>query len=68
MVFPKKLRWLYWRGLHLKSLPNEFSLENIVSLDIRNSRLAHVWKVTKVLLFFYMFYFSLCTYEGFVFN
>ncbi|KAM7477406.1 hypothetical protein LguiA_025619 [Lonicera macranthoides] len=48
-VFPKKLRWLYWRGFHLKSLPNEFLLENIVSLEIRNSSLEHVWKVTKVL-------------------
>ncbi|KAM7477431.1 hypothetical protein LguiA_025644 [Lonicera macranthoides] len=48
-VFPKELRWLYWRGLQLKSLPNEFQQENIVSIDIRNSSLERVWKVTKVL-------------------
>ncbi|KAM7480808.1 hypothetical protein LguiB_005391 [Lonicera macranthoides] len=47
-VFPKELRWLYWRGLNLKSLPNEFQLENIVSLDIRNSSLERVWKETKL--------------------
>ncbi|KAM7477422.1 hypothetical protein LguiA_025635 [Lonicera macranthoides] len=48
-VFPKKLRWLYWRGFHLRSLPNDFSQEDIVSLEIRNSSLERVWKVTKVL-------------------
>lgn len=48
--FPKKLRWLYWRGFHLKSIPDDFPLESLVALEIRNSSLRQVWKGTKVLL------------------
>ncbi|KAL7205655.1 hypothetical protein ACSBR2_018559 [Camellia fascicularis] len=47
--FPKKLRWLYWRGCPLKYIPNEFPLESLVALDMRYSRLEQVWRGTKLL-------------------
>ncbi|CAK9177823.1 unnamed protein product [Ilex paraguariensis] len=47
--FPKKLRLLYWRGFPLKSIPNDFPLESLVALDMRNSSLRQVWNGTKVL-------------------
>jgi len=37
--FPKGLRWLYWRGFPLTYIPNEFPLESVVALDMRNSSL-----------------------------
>ncbi|CAL5380260.1 unnamed protein product [Camellia sinensis] len=48
--FPKKLRWLHWHGFPLKFIPNDFPLESLVVLDMRNSSLAQLWKGTKVLL------------------
>ncbi|XP_058190551.1 disease resistance protein RPV1-like isoform X2 [Rhododendron vialii] len=48
-AFPKGLRWLYWRGFPSESFPNDFPLENLVSLDMRYSNLKQVWKGTKVL-------------------
>ncbi|KAL7205634.1 hypothetical protein ACSBR2_018542 [Camellia fascicularis] len=47
--FPKKLRWLRWHGFPLKFIPNDFPLENLVVLDMRNSSLAQLWKGTKML-------------------
>ncbi|GMP39617.1 hypothetical protein CsSME_00010381 [Camellia sinensis var. sinensis] len=47
--FPKKLRWLCWHGFPLKFIPNDFPLENLVVLDMRNSSLAQLWKGTKML-------------------
>ncbi|XP_028952753.1 disease resistance protein RPV1-like isoform X2 [Malus domestica] len=41
--FPKSLICLSWRGFHLKSVPENFYLENLVVLDMRNSSLQHVW-------------------------
>lgn len=46
--FPKHLIWLSWRGFPLKSIPANFYLENLVALELQNSRLEHVWKGTKV--------------------
>ncbi|KAM7493437.1 hypothetical protein LguiB_028046 [Lonicera macranthoides] len=48
-VLPRKIRWLYWRGFHLNSLPYGFPLENLVALEMRNSSLKQFWKATKVL-------------------
>ncbi|TQD79623.1 hypothetical protein C1H46_034800 [Malus baccata] len=48
--FSKKLVCLSWRGFHLKSIPENFYLENIVVLDIQHSSLQHVWKGTRFLL------------------
>ncbi|KAL7205626.1 hypothetical protein ACSBR2_018536 [Camellia fascicularis] len=47
--FPKKLRWLRWHGFPLKFIPNDFPLESLVVLDMRNSSLAQLWKGTKML-------------------
>ncbi|KAL7205527.1 hypothetical protein ACSBR2_018460 [Camellia fascicularis] len=47
--FPKKLRWLHWHGFPLKFIPNDFPLESLVVLDMRNSSLAQLWKGTKML-------------------
>ncbi|KAM7493438.1 hypothetical protein LguiB_028047 [Lonicera macranthoides] len=48
-VLPRKIRWLYWRGFHLNSLPYGFPLENLVALEMRNNSLKQFWKATKVL-------------------
>ncbi|CAI0376811.1 unnamed protein product [Linum tenue] len=48
--FPKSLVWLFWRGLSLKYLPEDFHLEKLVVLDIRNSRLVNLWKGTRFLV------------------
>ncbi|XP_059653604.1 disease resistance protein RPV1-like isoform X2 [Cornus florida] len=47
--FPRKLRWLCWRGSPLKLIPNEFILESLVALDMRYSCLKQVWKGIKAL-------------------
>ncbi|KAM1413476.1 hypothetical protein ACFXTO_026068 [Malus domestica] len=47
--FSKKLVCLSWRGFHLKSIPENFCLENLVVLDMRNSSLQHVWNETRVI-------------------
>ncbi|KAL7205625.1 hypothetical protein ACSBR2_018535 [Camellia fascicularis] len=47
--FPKKLRLLCWRGFPLKSIPRNFPLESLVSVDLRNSSLEQVWKGRKFL-------------------
>ncbi|XP_058188497.1 TMV resistance protein N-like isoform X3 [Rhododendron vialii] len=47
--FPKKLKLVYWRGFPLKSIPNDFPLESLVALEMRNSSLKQVWSGTKVL-------------------
>ncbi|KAI8532006.1 hypothetical protein RHMOL_Rhmol11G0179600 [Rhododendron molle] len=46
--FPRKLRLLCWYGFPLKSIPDDFPLENLVSLDFRHSNLEQLWKGTKV--------------------
>ncbi|XP_042492143.1 disease resistance protein RPV1-like [Macadamia integrifolia] len=43
----KKLRWLCWPGFPLRSIPNNFHLENLVVLDIQYSNLVQVWKGSK---------------------
>ncbi|XP_059653205.1 disease resistance protein RPV1-like [Cornus florida] len=47
--FPRKLRWLCWRGFPLESIPSGFHLESLVALDMRNSSLKHVWNGNKLL-------------------
>ncbi|KAM1061230.1 hypothetical protein FF1_025742 [Malus domestica] len=47
--FSKNLVCLSWRGFHLKSIPKNFCLENLVVLDMRNSSLQHVWNGTRVI-------------------
>ncbi|KAK4339838.1 hypothetical protein RND71_041300 [Anisodus tanguticus] len=47
--FPKSLRWLYWRGFPLKCIPNDFPLESLAVLDMRNSCLERLWDGRRVL-------------------
>ncbi|XP_054784444.1 disease resistance protein RPV1-like [Prosopis cineraria] len=44
---PNQLRYLHWEGYPLKSLPSTFSAENLVSLQLENSQLRHLWHGTK---------------------
>ena len=46
--FPKRLRWLCWRGFPLESIPSDFPVESLVALDMRYSSLKQVWRGTKV--------------------
>ncbi|XP_019053234.1 PREDICTED: TMV resistance protein N-like isoform X2 [Nelumbo nucifera] len=46
---PKELRWLYWFGFPLRSIPMEFNLQNLVVLDMQYSRIKKVWTETKLL-------------------
>ncbi|KAK2636335.1 hypothetical protein Ddye_031127 [Dipteronia dyeriana] len=41
-IMPGELKWLQWRGCSLKTLPSEFSSQNIAVLDLSES------KITKV--------------------
>ncbi|KAM7477424.1 hypothetical protein LguiA_025637 [Lonicera macranthoides] len=54
--FPKCVRWLYWRHIPLRSLPDDFPLENIVYLDLRNSSLDQIWRGTKVSFFAFLLF------------
>ncbi|CAN4108231.1 unnamed protein product [Withania somnifera] len=47
--FPKNLRWLYWRGFPLKCVPDDFPLESLAVLDMRNSCLERLWDGRRVL-------------------
>ncbi|KAK2978774.1 hypothetical protein RJ640_008737, partial [Escallonia rubra] len=58
--FPKKLRWLCWRGFPLKSIPTDFPLESLVVIDMRNSNLTRFWNGTKVLGFLRILNLSRC--------
>lgn len=46
--FPRTLKWLYWRGFSLRSIPPDFHLQNLVALDMRYSSLELVWRGTMV--------------------
>lgn len=43
------LKWLYWRGFSLSSIPPDFHLENLVALDMRYSSLELVWRGTMII-------------------
>ena len=46
--FPKNFTWLCCHGFPLKYMPIELSLENLVALDLRHSKLEEVWAGPKV--------------------
>lgn len=46
--FPKQLKWLCWHGFSQSRIPYNFPLENVVAIDMRHSKLSHVWKRAKV--------------------
>ncbi|KAK2976635.1 hypothetical protein RJ640_024169, partial [Escallonia rubra] len=45
--FPRRLIWLCWHGFPLESVPCDISLENLVVLDLRHSKLKQFWEGTK---------------------
>ncbi|XP_068322752.1 disease resistance protein RPV1-like [Pyrus communis] len=47
---PNSLRYLYWRGYPLKSLPLKFSPESLVELHMPNSHVQQLWKDDKNLM------------------
>ncbi|XP_059668401.1 disease resistance protein RUN1-like isoform X1 [Cornus florida] len=47
--FSKELRWLCWHGFPLKQIPTNFSLQNVVEIDMSCSGLKQVWKESKML-------------------
>lgn len=53
--FPKKLKWLCWSGFPLESIPIDFPVECLVSLDMCYSNMKQVWNRTKVWCIFFAF-------------
>ncbi|XP_034675941.1 disease resistance protein RPV1-like [Vitis riparia] len=48
--FPsQELRYLYWEGCPLQTLPSNFNGENLVELHMRDSTIKQLWKGRKVL-------------------
>ncbi|KAG4156293.1 hypothetical protein ERO13_D03G164900v2 [Gossypium hirsutum] len=47
--FPKRLRWLRWRGFCMQSFPVDFDINELIVLDMRNSKLKQVWRDTECL-------------------
>ncbi|KAK5786730.1 hypothetical protein PVK06_041373 [Gossypium arboreum] len=44
LSFPNELRYLYWDGYPLRSLPTKFDLRYLVELDMRWSHLEQLWE------------------------
>ncbi|PPR93645.1 hypothetical protein GOBAR_AA27027 [Gossypium barbadense] len=44
LSFPEELRYLYWEGYPLRSLPTKFDLRYLVELDMRESHLEQLWE------------------------
>ncbi|KAL1145821.1 hypothetical protein V6Z11_A11G325800 [Gossypium hirsutum] len=51
LSFPEELRYLYWEGYPLRSLPTKFDLRYLVELDMRESHLEQLWEGKQVLFF-----------------
>ncbi|KAK2993983.1 hypothetical protein RJ640_001037 [Escallonia rubra] len=49
--FPSRLSWLCWHGFPLEHVPVDISLENLVVLDLRHSKLKQFWEGKKYLGF-----------------
>ncbi|KAK4476797.1 hypothetical protein RD792_015957 [Penstemon davidsonii] len=49
--FPEEVKWIYWNGFQLKSIPTDFPLESLVALEMKRTRLEQVWKGIKYLEF-----------------
>ncbi|KAL5751570.1 hypothetical protein ACOSQ2_022077 [Xanthoceras sorbifolium] len=48
-LLPDELRYLFWHGYPLKSLPFKFSPDHLVELHMPSSNIEYLWKDTKVL-------------------
>ncbi|KAK9058311.1 hypothetical protein SSX86_023152 [Deinandra increscens subsp. villosa] len=47
--FPQGLRWLCMHGFPLSYIPYDLQMENLVALDMSNSKLQQLWKKPKML-------------------
>ncbi|MCD9639317.1 hypothetical protein HAX54_023747 [Datura stramonium] len=48
--FPKRLRWLYWRGFPLKCIPEDFPLKSLAVLDMQRQLFGKtLWDGRRVL-------------------
>ncbi|TXG75709.1 hypothetical protein E1A91_1Z019800v1, partial [Gossypium mustelinum] len=47
--FPKRLRWLRWHGFWMQSFPVDFDINELVVLDMRNSKLKQCLPNLKIL-------------------
>uniref|UniRef100_A0A251RWQ4 Putative toll/interleukin-1 receptor (TIR) domain-containing protein n=1 Tax=Helianthus annuus TaxID=4232 RepID=A0A251RWQ4_HELAN len=47
--FPQGLRWLCMHGFPLSYIPSELQMENVIVLDMSNSKLQQLWKKCKLL-------------------
>ncbi|MCI18744.1 TMV resistance protein N-like, partial [Trifolium medium] len=45
----RNLRWLSWNGFPLSCIPTNFYQGNLVSIELENSNLSHVWKEAQTL-------------------
>lgn len=45
--FPKELAWLCWHQCPLKSLPQDFQLNNLVVLDMQYNNIREFWRGSK---------------------
>ncbi|KAJ6858024.1 TMV resistance protein N isoform X4 [Populus alba x Populus x berolinensis] len=48
-LLSKELMWICWHECPLKYLPSDFTLDNLVVLDIQYSNLKELWKGEKIL-------------------
>jgi len=54
---PDGLRFLRWDGFPQRSLPLDFSPENLVKLEMRDCQLEQLWERDQVFKFFYYYYY-----------
>ncbi|GKB94638.1 Toll/interleukin-1 receptor domain-containing protein, partial [Tanacetum coccineum] len=47
--FPEGLRWLCMHGFPLSYIPSDLPMQNMVALDMSNSKLQQLWKEPKLL-------------------
>jgi len=49
----RNLSWLSWNGFPLACIPSSFYQGNLVSIELQNSNIKHLWEETQVLGFFF---------------
>jgi hypothetical protein len=47
-LLSKELMWICWHECPLKYFPSNFTLDNLVVLDMQHSNLKELWKEKKV--------------------
>jgi len=49
----RNLSWLSWNGFPLTCIPSSFYKENLVSIELENSNVEHLWEEPQVLITIY---------------